>query len=56
MQPPKSLDHPAKIKYLLWLNGKLRMKMRELLALQTQKNKLVHKVDHSYSYLRGGVV
>ncbi|XP_064623209.1 tubulin epsilon and delta complex protein 1-like [Lineus longissimus] len=47
MQPPKGCDPPGKIKYLLWLNGKLRMKMRELLALQVEKNKLFHKVHEA---------
>ncbi|CAH1791815.1 unnamed protein product [Owenia fusiformis] len=40
--------HPAdKVKYLLWLNGKLRMTLRNLFAMQKQNAVLTHKVHES---------
>ncbi|XP_074657566.1 tubulin epsilon and delta complex protein 1-like [Tubulanus polymorphus] len=42
-----SNDPSEKVKYLLWLNGKLHSKMKQLYALQMEKTKYIHKIHES---------
>ena len=43
-QPQPPANPLQKVQYVLWLNGKLRMNLRKLYAVQREKNKLKHSV------------
>ncbi|XP_023931041.1 uncharacterized protein C14orf80 homolog [Lingula anatina] len=47
LSPRSRTDPVRKVKQLLWLNGKLRLSLRNLYALQRERAKLMHKLHQS---------
>ena len=41
-------DPHERLEHLLWLNRKMRLQLRKLLAMQLQKNALTHKVNNEF--------